>query len=277
MEICLRLLARRVEKPWGRDTLPAIFGPADGRRIGEIWFEPPDEADLPLLAKYLFTSDHLSVQVHPRVSDLPTDVGLCVKNECWYVVEAEDGARIGVGLRRPLSAEEARQAALDGTIEHELAWKPVQAGDFIFVPAGTVHSIGAGLTMLEMQQNCDVTYRLFDFGRPRDLQLEEALAVADLGCADPSHFVSADDAPDRVLISAPQFTVARVSTERGARWMADRVRWVLPLSGSVSAGGEPASTGECLLASPGAELKLGPDAVVIVAGDGILETAQRKA
>ena len=267
----MKLLPRRVEKPWGQQVLPALFGPSDGRRVGEIWFEHPDQPPMPLLAKYLFTSDRLSVQVHPPADATRSDGAPCGKNECWYVIDAKEDAEIGLGLRRNLSPADVRSAAADGSIEHELAWKRVRAGDFVFVPAGTIHSIGAGLTILELQQNCDVTYRLFDFGRPRELQLDAALDVARLQPDDGSLHVPADPQGDRILISVPQFTVAQIVSDDGAQWLADRWRWVLPIAGSVRVADEEVAASECLLAAPGAPLELGANTLVVIAADGALD------
>src|SRR3954469_1829339 len=110
----MKLRARQVEKPWGREALPPPFGDTGGRRIGEIWFEGP--GDLPLLAKYIFTSEALSVQVHPD-DDAARARGLrSGKSECWYIIDAEPGATLGLGLTRDVSKEELRAAALDGSI-----------------------------------------------------------------------------------------------------------------------------------------------------------------
>jgi mannose-6-phosphate isomerase len=167
------LPTRMVEKPWGKDVLPAPFVAPPGQRIGEVWFEPPPE--LPqLLVKYIFTSEKLSVQVHPSDVQLPGHG----KEECWLVIAAEPGAALGVGFREPISAEAMRTAALDGSIEHLLEWHPVKAGDFFYIPAGTVHAIGAGVSLIEVQQTSEVTYRLYDYGRPRELHLDEGIAVA---------------------------------------------------------------------------------------------------
>ena len=128
-----RLLdTREVEKVWGREELPPPFGSGASGRIGEIWFEPPQELD-GLLAKYLFTSEKLSVQVHPPGKD-----------ECWLVLDCEEGASLAVGFEREFPADALRQAALDGSIEAMLRWHPVTPGDFVYLPAGTVHAIGGG-------------------------------------------------------------------------------------------------------------------------------------
>src|SRR5947199_2014141 len=175
----MKLATRQVEKPWGRTALPPPFGDIGGRRIGEIWFEGP--GDLPLLAKYIFTSEKLSVQVHPD-DEAARERGLRRgKSECWYIIDAEPGAVLGLGLKEEISREALRAAAHEGSIEALMDWVPVAAGDFHFVPAGTVHAIGAGIALLEFQQASDVTYRLYDYGRPRALHLDDAVAVAHCG------------------------------------------------------------------------------------------------
>ena len=172
------LKAVAVERVWGRRELPPGFPSAPGAEpIGEIWFEAPPEA--PLLVKYLFTSERLSIQVHPgddaaRAKGYPRG-----KDEAWYVIDAEPDAVIGLGLIRDVSPDELRAAALDGSIETLLDWKPARTGDVFYSPAGTVHAIGAGIALIEIQQNLDLTYRLYDYGRPRELHLEEGIAVAD--------------------------------------------------------------------------------------------------
>ena len=93
-----KLTAHLVEKPWGRTELPAMFGKTSGQKIGELWFDGP--ADAPLLVKYLFTSERLSVQVHPNDEQARARGLARGKSECWYVVEAEPGATIGLGLKR---------------------------------------------------------------------------------------------------------------------------------------------------------------------------------
>ena len=169
---------REVEKPWGMDVLPAPFIAPAGTRIGEIWFERPEQ--LPsLLVKYIFTSEKLSVQVHPDDAQAlaagEADTG---KEECWLVIAAEPGAALGIGFRQAIDRDAMRAAALDGTIEDMLVWHQVQPGDFFYIPANTVHAIGAGVSLIEIQQNSDITYRLYDYGRPRPLHLDAGIAVS---------------------------------------------------------------------------------------------------
>lgn len=235
------LPTRRVEKPWGRDKLPAPFS-ADGERIGEIWFEPPPGLEA-LLVKYLFTSDKLSVQVHPP--------GANGKEECWLVVDADPGAVLGIGFRKRLSPQQMRAAALDGSIEHLLDWHPVSVGDFIYLPAGTVHAIGGGLSLIEVQQNSDVTYRFYDYGRPRDLHLDEAVAVAHGGPHDPSFRGKVPEHGHVSLVRGPWFRLDRADGPPDAE-LAERYDGPLlaiPLDGPVTVAGEAVAPGECAKAA----------------------------
>lgn len=142
--------------------------------IGEVWFE----ADLPLLVKFVFTSERLSVQVHPQDDFARAHENSRGKTEMWYVLRADPGARLAIGFRESISRERLREASLSGEIEGLLNWVEVQGGDAFFIPAGTVHAIGGGLALCEIQQHSDVTYRLYDYGRPRELHLEKAIQVA---------------------------------------------------------------------------------------------------
>ncbi len=176
----IRLVARRIEKPWGRRDIPPIFGAAaeGDEPVGEVWFEDPRGGRPELLVKYLFTSQPLSIQVHPDAKAADPLGYPSGKDEAWLVLDAEPDAKIGIGLRSETDAQGLRNAATDGSIERLVDWHPVQPGDSYYSPAGTVHSIGAGLSLIEVQQNVDVTFRLYDFGRPRALQLDAAVAAA---------------------------------------------------------------------------------------------------
>lgn len=252
----MKLERRYVEKPWGRTQLPPMFDAPDGMRVGEVWFT--GGGDLPLLAKYIFTSERLSVQVHPDDKQAGARGLRNGKSECWYILDAEPGSTIALGLKREIEANALKRAALDGSIEQLLDWKDVQRGDFIFVPAGTVHAIGGGLSLLEFQQNSDTTYRLYDYGRPRELHVDDAVSVAQRK--------PFPDAPrrrpagtDATLVDGPQFTL--VQTRRDA--LQDRQRWVLPIRGEVRSGTDTAGPGECLLLSAG-ELLEADEALMLI-------------
>lgn len=166
-----------VEKPWGKVGIPTHFTDDAGRQIGEIWFEAPDGRPLDVMAKYLFTTERLSIQVHPDDPTARARGHDCGKTECWLVLHAEPGAELGIGTVREVTPAELMDAARDGSIVDLIDWRQPKAGDFIYNPAGTVHALGPGLTVLEIQQSVDLTYRLFDYGRPRDLHLDESADV----------------------------------------------------------------------------------------------------
>jgi len=206
----IELLPLFQEKVWGRhDLAPFYANRSDTVRIGEVWFtfeknltksgeslaeligghpeilgntfDPVHPNQCPLLAKLLFTTERLSVQVHPKDDYAHQHHQSLGKTEAWYVVAADPGADVAVGFKEPITAQRMEESARSGEIESLLDWRPVQAGDAIFVPAGTVHAIGAGVTICEIQQNSDITYRLYDYGRPRELHLEHGVKVSDLG------------------------------------------------------------------------------------------------
>lgn len=261
------LATRSVEKPWGRTDLPAPFV-TNGASIGEIWFEPSPE--LPeLLVKYIFTGEALSVQVHP--DDLQSEaagLGRQGKSECWLIVSAEPGAALGIGFTRDVSPEEIRAAALDGSIEQLLAWHPVQPGDFFYIPAGTVHAIGAGIGLIEVQQNNDTTYRLYDYGRPRELHLDAGVAVA-RGEPYPAN-LHQRLAPTGVarLVEGPPFRLDRyhgwLTPEQQARY-SDAKLLVIPRTAGARVAGSAVAPGQCALANNLAELALDDDAVGLIA------------
>jgi mannose-6-phosphate isomerase len=237
-----------VAKVWGREVLPAPFFAPAGERIGEIWFEPPPE--LPqVLVKYLFTSDKLSVQVHPSSADaLPGEAG---KEECWLVLDAQPGAQLAIGFEREVTSAEIATAARDGTIEALLTWHPAQAGDLFYLPAGTVHAIGPGLALVEVQQTSDTTFRLYDYGRPRALHLDRALAVA-RGTPYPRAHHRTIASAGTVLVDGPHFRLDRIEGAPDPATCAayDGALLALPLAGEIAAHEGPAraSAGECLVA-----------------------------
>lgn len=242
-----QLPTKMVEKVWGRDTLPAPFVAPAGTQIGEIWFEPPPEVP-EVLVKYLFTSEKLSVQVHP--SDATALAGEAGKEECWLVLDAEPGATLAIGFAGEVTPAEIEAAAKDGTIEDLLTWHPARAGDLFYLPAGTVHAIGPGLALVEVQQTSETTFRLYDYGRPRELHLERALAVA---CGTPYGAENKRSIADgQVLVDGPHFRFDRVEGTPDAATLAayPGALLVLPLEGEVAArdGSARAGAGECLVA-----------------------------
>lgn len=235
------LTASPRQRIWGRRALPPAFGQFAGAEpVGEVWFEntPPDQ----LLVKFLFTSKALSIQVHPDDSAAKRAGHPRGKDEAWLVVDAEPGAVIALGPKRSVDRDELRRAALDGTIEGLLDWRPVESGAFFYLPAGTIHALGGGLTLIEIQQNVDLTYRLYDYGRPRQLHVEEAVSAA---CRHP--FVEPWGGVElglgrHVLAAGGAFTVERWQVEQDLEILGSELLLV-PLAAAGSLDGEPLEPG----------------------------------
>ena len=197
-------------RPWGRKSLEPWYSGAQvgaTEPVGEAWLTGPESlietgrlagqtlstiaatytaqlvgankqaAEFPLLVKLLFPADKLSVQVHPDDAHAQAMGQPRGKTECWYVLEADPGAQIALGLIPGATADSVRTAIAAGTLEGLLNWVPVTTGDMVFVDAGTVHAIGPGMVLLETQQTCDITFRMYDYGRPRELHIDDALRV----------------------------------------------------------------------------------------------------
>lgn len=237
-----------VAKVWGRAPLPAPFRAPAGQRIGEIWFEPPPEMPH-ILVKYLFTTDKLSVQVHPSDANAPP--GEAGKDECLLVLAAEPGAQLAIGFQCAMTPTAIAEAAQEGTIEGLLTWHAARPGDLFYLPAGTVHAIGAGLTLIEVQQTSETTFRLYDYGRPRELHLERGLAVADVRPYAAEYRRSIADGS--VLVDGPHFRLERIEGVPDAATCAayPGALLALPLEGEVIAkdGSVHIGAGECLYAS----------------------------
>ena len=232
-----------VEKVWGRRDFPSTFGkPRDyDEPVGEIWFADGKEKDL--LVKHLFTSERLSIQVHPADDQARAAGYPCGKNEAWYVLSAEPGATVGIGFETELSSEDLRAASEDGSIEHLLTWHEVAPGQIFYIPAGTVHAIGSCLSVLEIQQNVDVTYRLYDYGRPRELQLE-------------------------VLVHGPKFVIERLTGPSVHRIIASQPTWLMPVSGACAANDVKLGERTVWLTDEAIELQLDEDACMLIAYPG---------
>ena len=200
-------------------------GDHQGRTLAELAAAEPDallgrprcEDDYPLLVKFLFPHDKLSVQVHPDDAMARATGEARGKTECWYVLEAAPGASVALGLKPGSTLAAMRQAIADNTLEAMVEQLPVTAGDMIFVDAGTVHAIGPGVVLLETQQASDITYRLYDYGRPRELHIERGLAATRL------HTAAGKVAPRQQgsrlrLIEQQYFTVDRIPVEPDAAY-----------------------------------------------------------
>ena len=266
-----KLTETRLSKPWGRNDVPSDFGPVgpDGS-LGEIWFQRDGGDSDQLLVKYLFTSQRLSVQVHPddeAARKAGHDRG---KDEAWLVLDADPAAEIGIGLKRDLPSKDLRNAALSGSIADELDWRSVAPGDAFYSPAGTLHSIGAGLTLLEIQQNCDVTYRLYDFGRPRELHLDEGVAAAKPELDVPKSLERDLGDGRSVVVGGPKFMVERrrSSPADPLRASDEEPLWIIPLTGRATANGEPLEFPSVWIAEEPVQLLIRDGGEVLLAYEG---------
>lgn len=265
----MQLTKHLVEKPWGRSDVPSSFGNVAGKKIGEVWYQHEGSDRLPLLVKWLFTSEKLSIQVHPNDAQANERGMASGKEECWYIVDAEPGAVLGIGTIRPLKADELCSASLTGDIEDLMDWKPVSAGDYYYIPAGTVHAIGAGITLIEVQQPADITYRLYDYARLdkgalRELHLDDGVAVSNAKPYADSRSGHVDGC--RQLVDGPHFGLWFVQDPASLDALNHDVdRWVVPMSGRVRAGENIATTGDCLLVAAGAGISMEPDTRLLLA------------
>jgi mannose-6-phosphate isomerase len=170
------------------DMCLVATGPHKGKRLDKLFHEAHDsllgtqapETGSPLLIKVIFAREKLSVQVHPDDQMARKYGDPRGKTECWYALAAEPGAQLAVGLKPGVTLAAVEEGIHAGTLEASLQTLPVSQGDMIFVDAGTVHAIWPGTILLETQQNCDLTYRMFDYGRPRELHIEKAMEAAKL-------------------------------------------------------------------------------------------------
>jgi mannose-6-phosphate isomerase len=199
------------ERPWGVRDLRPIYtrivkepigeswltwednrianGPFAGRTLGELAKQfgrdvvgqaAPYEHRFPLLVKFLFPGDKLSVQVHPDDEQARKSGKPCGKTECWYIFHAGPGAKVALGLKPGVTLPQFEQGIYDARAEDLLNWVDVRTDDMLYVAAGTVHTIGGGMVLVETQQTSDITYRLYDYGRPRELHIADGLAATKL-------------------------------------------------------------------------------------------------
>lgn len=265
----VRITPRLVERVWGRTDLAGWYAaPSDSQPIGEAWLTDEScelesgetfgalierdrhallgDASAPALVKMLFTAQALSVQVHPTdASARASGVAATGKNECWHVLDATAGAVVEVGFTSPVTPETLRAAIADGSVMGLMARHTVHPGDTVPIKAGTVHAIGAGLVLLEVQDPVQVTYRLYDYGRPRELQVEDGLSVSDLGIADAGAWTAA---PAPVLVTSPRWTLERRQIERPATLTPDGTRYhlLVPLTPGLSLDGTPLQQGTAI-------------------------------
>jgi mannose-6-phosphate isomerase len=228
------------ERPWGVRDLRPIYtrvvkepigeswltwednrvanGPLAGRTLGELCKQYGRELvgqaacfddRFPLLVKFLFPGDKLSVQVHPDDEQANKIGQPCGKTECWYALRAQPGAQVALGLKPGVTLERFKQAIQDTRAEELLNWVDVHQGDMLYVAAGTVHTIGGGMVLVETQQTSDTTYRLYDYGRGRELHIAEGLAATKLRTKTGKVVSRPSDRPN-VLVRSPFFEVEKI-------------------------------------------------------------------
>lgn len=272
-----RVWGRRDLRPWYEET-------GTQELVGEAWLTGPEcvvesgelagrtmaslktelGGEFPLLVKILFPAEKLSVQVHPDDAQAQAMGQARGKTECWYVLEAEPGATVALGLKPGIGATEVAKAVADGTLEAKMEWVPVKVGEMLFVDAGTVHAIGPGVVLLETQQTSDITFRLYDYGRPRELHLEQGLAVMKTKTSAGKVAPREMDGFTR-LIEAQYFTVDRFELEG-----------MEPLTlAAVGPSCLVGLAGTIVVITPGDEVELLPgQAVVIAAGAEVIVEAE---
>ncbi|HZK19407.1 MAG TPA: type I phosphomannose isomerase catalytic subunit [Treponemataceae bacterium] len=166
--------------------------------------------DYPVIVKIIKTNNNLSVQVHPDDTYAKQVEKTNGKTECWYILNAEPKARLVCGLNKDYTKEDLQKAIQTNTIESFLRYIPVSKGDFLFIPAGTVHAILGGIRLLEIHQASDLSYRLYDWGRSRELHINKALDVVKNAAPEPvARFSGA--------FNCPYFKVEKVDIEAGAK------------------------------------------------------------
>jgi mannose-6-phosphate isomerase len=233
-----------------------------GGLIGEICYERPGiAADSSLLLKLLFTNQPLSIQVHPDDA-FAHSIGLPNgKTEAWYILSAAPDAKVALGLKQRLTPQQLREVVGDGSFSDAVEWQAVSRDDVLFVPAGTIHAIGAGLVIAEIQQRSDATFRLFDHGRPRELHIESAIAVANTGPSDVQVPPSRLTDERTLLVSSPHFVFERIDLAPNSAWHLEAhcETWFLVLDGGARAGSFDVAIGDAIFAqSDRLDLHVGP-------------------
>ncbi|HKW16639.1 MAG TPA: type I phosphomannose isomerase catalytic subunit [Terriglobales bacterium] len=242
-------------RPWGTNDLSPIYPRQFTEKIGESWLTgdnckiqngalagkslsevstqyqrelvgdaAPNSDRFPLLAKFLFPHEKLSVQVHPDDNDARAIGQPWGKTECWYVADAKPGAEIGLGLKRGTTRADFEKSIHENRAEELLNWIKVSKGDMIYVAGGTVHTLGPGAIIVETQQQSDTTFRLYDYGRPRELHLEHGLRVikeqAGSGKVHSQAFskFGSNGNLGQKLVASPYFTVERFELHGAQRF-----------------------------------------------------------
>jgi mannose-6-phosphate isomerase len=271
-------LSEPIGEAWFTGPLSEIeSGPLKGP-LKDVWqkmspgwrgtelLSPIDYHDFPLLVKFLFPTDQLSIQVHPddAYASKNEPPHSCGKTEMWHAVSADPGASLLLGLVPDVDRTQFQSAISNGGLETFLQRLPVSTGDTFFVPPGMPHTIGAGVVLCEVQQNSDFTYRLYDFnrvdahGNPRELHIEKAMAVINFsgstgGKVSPVELPSSEEVKKSLLAACPYFATERwdVSAPHHTKSDAARFELIVILGGAGKIqwrdGSQPYKQGECWL------------------------------
>lgn len=228
------------ERVWGRYDLKPFFDQKFENPIGEVWFE----CGCPILVKFLFTNERLSVQVHPDDEYAQRHHASLGKTEAWYVLDSQPPGEVAAGFKEPITREKLKTAAESGEIEQLLDWRRVSRGDLIFTPAGTVHAIGAGVTICEIQENSDITYRLYDYGRGRELHLQRGAEVSHLGPHDFTPKPVTLAAGREELVACEYFRIERLRPKTSVKIHAGAPHFLILINTKGKAWFVPANNGE---------------------------------
>jgi len=266
------LLGKGIGEAWDLSVHPngparVANGALEGATLSEVAATRAEDFGGPieLLAKRLDCALDLSVQVHPKHGD--------PKTESWVVLHAVPGAGVYHGFVRPVEREEVKQAALDGSLPKLMRFVPVAEGDCIFVPSGTLHAIGGGLLLFELQQSADTTYRLFDWGRGRELHLDQGLACTDLTAEDALARPRSLDPARTRLVECEHFFIDRLELDGTEATLDPAGRWiaVLALHGHARLGGlelAPGATAVIPAAAGATAVSADPECSLLAYGPG---------
>jgi mannose-6-phosphate isomerase len=175
------------------------------------------------------------------------------KSEAWYILAAQPDAQIGAGLKQQITPQQLRASIQNGSIAELIDWRPVAKGDVIYIPAGTIHAIGAGIVLAEIQQRSDATFRLFDYGRQRELHEDDGVAVAHPWPLRTPGNPTPLTANRTVLVASKHFVLERVELPEGSSWalLAEPETWMLTLDGHAAIGLTAASIGQAVFIGGG--------------------------
>ena len=255
--------------PWAGKTLRQVIEHHAAEVMGPAW---PAEKRFPILVKWLDCRERLSLQVHPPAS-VAAELGGEPKTENWYIAQAEPGAAVLAGLLDGVDAGRFRAALAAGTAESLVQRLPTRAGDSLLIRSGVMHAIDAGNLILEIQQNSDTTYRVYDWGRvgldgkPRQMHIEQSMRCIAVSTAGRPRLVRAEGALTRAIAECAEFRITRHELPKGAMLHspAGEPRIISVVEGGLAEGAEVLNKGDNALALAAADcrLRVTADAVVL--------------